>query len=81
MANEYTPTTEEVRAVYVAGTPPHMVTVTDGNAEFDRWLAAHDRAVKAEALREAAEGYKRVGNMHARGWLLDRADQIEGDSE
>lgn len=54
---EHTPTTKDVRAIYVYGTPPHRVTIQDGYAEFDRWLAAHDRAVRAEALREAADDW------------------------
>ena len=54
--SEYVPTTEQVRGAYArAGFLP----VSDGErnerrAAFDRWLAAHDREVKAEALREAA---------------------------
>lgn len=46
---EYTPTTEEVRDVYVDG---HWSRVAHGaghgnfpEAEFDRWLAAHDAEV------------------------------------
>ena len=42
----YTPTTEEVRSVY--GGPRC-------EPEFDRWLAAHDAEVAAQALREAAD--------------------------
>jgi len=46
--NEYTPTTERVRRDYVvenlgSTTEPH--TATDGEAEFDRWLAQHDAEV------------------------------------
>lgn len=49
--NEYTPTTERVRRDYVvenlgSTTEPH--TATDGEAEFDRWLAQ----VKADAWDE-----------------------------
>ena len=42
-------------------------------AEFDAMI----RAVKAEALREAAEAYMAVGTMYVKGWLLDRADEKE----
>ena len=40
----YTPTTEEVRSMY--GSPLYA-------PEFDRWLAAHDAEVRAQALNEA----------------------------
>lgn len=55
MSTEYTPTTGEVRAFYVAGIPPHRASVPEGNAEFDRWLAAHDRAMKVEVWDEGAK--------------------------
>ena len=32
--------------------------VEDAYAEFDRWIAAHDAKVRAEALREAARGMR-----------------------
>lgn len=53
--SDYTPTTDEVRAMYVTGTPPHRVTVPQGNAEFDAWLAQHDAEVRTAALNAAAE--------------------------
>jgi phage terminase Nu1 subunit (DNA packaging protein) len=56
--SEYTPTTDEVRAMYVTGTPPHRVSVPQGNAEFDRWLAQHDAEVAARALRQAADDWQ-----------------------
>ena len=40
----YVPTTEEVRSMY--GGPRY-------EPEFDRWLAAHDAEVRAQALNEA----------------------------
>ena len=42
----YVPTTEEVRSMY--GGPRY-------EPEFDRWLAAHDAQIAAQALREAAD--------------------------
>ena len=47
----YVPTTEEVRSMY--GGPRY-------EPEFDRWLAAHDAEVRAQALapiREALSGH------------------------
>ena len=49
----YVPTTEEVRSMY--GGPRY-------EPEFDRWLAAHDAEVRAQALapiREALDGHPR----------------------
>lgn len=51
-------------------------------------MTAHDRAVKAEALREAAEAYSAgqisgffIGPVdYTKHWLRARADQIEGDT-
>ena len=77
---ERVPTTEEVRAFYVAGIPPHRASVSQGNTEFDRWLAQ----VKAEALRDAAEALETVtvhwsndGENTRAAWLRRRADEIE----
>jgi len=51
--SEYTPSTEQVReAAYEHGSTG--VTYE----EFDRWIAAHDAKVRAEALREAARGMR-----------------------
>ena len=49
----YTPTTDEVRSMY--GGPRY-------EPEFDRWLAAYDAEVRAQALapiREALAGHPR----------------------
>jgi predicted acetyltransferase len=43
---DYTPTTEEVRNHYLA--------IDEDRAEFDRWLAEHERKAKESAY---AEGY------------------------
>lgn len=77
---EYIPTTDEVRAMYVTGTPPHRVSVTQGNAEFDAWLAEHDREVQARALEEAADVFEwardDVDYAAFQGWLRDRAIEM-----
>lgn len=58
MTDPYTPTTEEVRALYDERTEP---------GEFDRWLAAHDAEVAAKAdLRGFNRGYGQAN----REWQL-----------
>ena len=49
----YTPTTDEVRSMY--GGPRY-------EPEFDRWLAARDAKVRAQALMEAADEAERHAN-------------------
>lgn len=49
---KYTPTTEEVRARYSADEFGNSAGLSDPCPEFDRWLAEHDRQVKAEAWEE-----------------------------
>lgn len=49
MSDEYTPTTAEVRAMYITGTPPHRVSVRQGGEEFDRWITTHDAALVARS--------------------------------
>jgi hypothetical protein len=50
-AEEYTPTTEQVRFTY-ASQGARYARITENSAVFDRWLAKHDAEVKAEALRD-----------------------------
>lgn len=45
--SEYIPTTEEVRNRYLSEVFP------EDEAEFDRWLAAHDAEVAAKAYERA----------------------------
>lgn len=53
--SEYTPSTDEVRGAWIA------LTYNNTPEEFDRWLAEHDRKVKAEAWEEGKEyGDKRA---------------------
>lgn len=65
MADEYTPTTEQVRSGYVwlsAGDNPGAQE--EASAEFWRWLAAHDRETAARALapiRDALTRHPRCG--------------------
>lgn len=55
MSGNYTPSTDEVRAFYVAGIPPHRSSVSQGNAEFDRWLAERDRKMMAQGYDEGCD--------------------------
>lgn len=59
MADEYTPTTDDIRV----GRPKGW---------FDRWLAQHDAEVKAEALEEAA---KEVQNLYFGGGATGSANR------
>lgn len=58
---DYTPTTGDVEFAYIDRRGFHSflsndpeITDEESAAEFDRWLAAHDRAVKADLLRTMA---------------------------
>lgn len=62
--SDYTPTTDRVRAMYVHDRADGETLSHGGaTAEFDRWLAQHDREVRAEALNgaraELQAAYKR----------------------
>jgi len=46
----YTPDTEQVRDQYTREQPPHIGTVCQKTAEFERWLEQVKREAKAEAL-------------------------------
>jgi hypothetical protein len=56
MSDEYTPTTGEVRAVYASACfvktafNRYDSNAERGLAEFDRWLAEHDRQVAHDAV-------------------------------
>lgn len=78
--DDFTPVTHQVRAVY--GFAFGQWHREKHQVEFDRWLAAHDRATAAKALRDA--GSEMLGTPLARdeveSWLFDRADRIEADN-
>lgn len=79
MADDYTPTTEEVRGFYIQAGEDWGDGVTKSAAEFDRWLAAlraeweaeqalaDEEPVNAEADRDSEEC---DGSPHLRGLLL-----------
>lgn len=54
--SEYTPTTKDVREVWIYA---QDITHDEGEdfhgAEFDRWLAAHDAEVQAQVVAEEPE--------------------------
>lgn len=52
---QYTPDAETVCEQYTREQPPHLGTVREKRAEFDRWLAQHDAEVAAKALEDAAD--------------------------
>jgi len=87
MAEQYTPTVEEMRSFYVAERldGPHLAgfpkpTVSQAEAEFDRGLAAHD----AQVLRDAADEFEEYWTSGApvsvgpEVWLRTLAARIEG---
>lgn len=53
VADEYTPTTEQVRETYAA-----LCKTDAADVEFDRWIAAHDRATAARAWDEAVRSMR-----------------------
>lgn len=52
---EYTPTDEEVRLDYIAAYTDQQSSQLLAGMAFDRWLAAHDARVRAEASQEALD--------------------------
>lgn len=53
---EFIPDTGRIRAAYAVieeSNSDGMTSQAEASTEFDRWLAAHDRAVEVKALREA----------------------------
>lgn len=54
--SDYTPTTDNVRFGFVTAPMAHEPREY-AEAEFDRWLAKHDREVAARALEDAAGAF------------------------
>ncbi|MCI1663349.1 MAG: hypothetical protein LKI23_06805 [Bifidobacterium crudilactis] len=53
MTQEYTPTTEEIRADYsgpAGGSSAQIAYYYTRTLQFKRWLTAHDARIRAEAL-------------------------------
>ena len=70
--NDYTPTTEQIRAVYASGEfadrqiGPGDYAYEHGDfSEFDRWLAEVERAAAEKAWDDGrAEGFHRSGRTN-----------------
>ena len=60
---EYTPTTDEVRETYeraryyLDDTPEEGDSYRAGGGEFDRWITAHDRALREQVSRDIEQHY------------------------
>ena len=71
------PTTDEVRAFYVDGIG--APSLANGH-RFDRWLAAHDAAVRAQALNEAVASLRaKFGPTNRAADYLARTEQTKED--
>jgi hypothetical protein len=87
---EYTPTTEEVRREYAPSGVPSRIEPGDygwdegilkGEAEFDRWLADHDKEVAAHAWDEGrAQGIEDV-DTSGYGGIADTPNPHRSGSE
>lgn len=83
--SEYTPTTEDVRgwyagARYVFGDPDRQHP--DMEDEFDRWLAAHDAEVRAEAWEVGAKNMMQaIGDTYGTLTFIAPHNPFRGDSE
>ena len=71
------PTTDEVRAFYVDGIG--APSLANGH-RFDRWLAAHDADVRAQALNEAVASLRaKFGPTNRAADYLARTEQTKED--
>lgn len=80
--DDRTPSTREVRSMYVAGSTLYRETpeqhylghpAPDYGAEFDRWLTAHDARVRRDAKAEAWDAC--VDEAAACGWTTGYASR------
>ena len=82
--NEYTPDTDTVRGNYAVHSTPSFPREAREQS-FDRWLAEHDRQVKAVAWEEAMNLARECaddttdsfGNLYRLDWL----DRMEHEME
>ena len=71
------PTIDEVRAFYVDGIG--APSLANGH-RFDRWLAAHDAEVRAQALNEAVASLRaKFGPTNRAADYLARTEQTKED--
>ncbi|WP_025158894.1 hypothetical protein [Leifsonia aquatica] len=74
---EYTPTTEQVREIWVDAVGDHPTPRLHAGGVFDRWLADHDAVVRNEALLTAAARIESFfPDPHAEGEGCDDCDAI-----
>lgn len=73
MADEFTPTTEQVCETYAA-----LCGTEAAAAEFWRWLAAHDRDTLARAWDEGAEAGRLNAYEHRPGREMHNPYRVEG---
>ena len=69
MSVEHTPTTAQIRDQFAAYEDPTMRdgSTYEANVElFDRWLAAHDAEVAAEACKDAEAEVNRLTELRLR---------------
>ena len=72
------PTTDEVRAFYVDGIGAPSL---ENGHRFDRWLATHDREVRAQVLNEAAASLRaKFGPTNRAADYLARTEQTKETS-
>ena len=84
MGDEYTPTTEDVKTSRRGGWHPDSIPGRNADAEFDRWLAEHDREVRGELeqlrrLHEVATERNVALSAvieKARAWVSDPYDGV-----
>ena len=74
MTEQYTPDEETVREQYSREQPPHIGTVGEKRAEFDRFLARVRRDAAANALYEVATD---IDNYDDYVMVHNRAKRIE----
>lgn len=65
--SDFTPSLDEVRAIYTSGTPAHHVSIAGAYAEFDRAIAK----VRADAWQE--------GWNAGAGWPQDDTNPYRAD--
>ena len=71
------PTTDEVRAFYADGIGAPSLA---NDHRFDRWLAAHDAEVRAQALNEAVASLRaKFGPTNRAADYLARTEQTKED--
>ena len=69
--SDYTPTDIEVRSMFCMGisnpTNPEPVHPREAYDGYDRWLAEHDKSVRAEERERIARVLREEGDKHGKG--------------